>query len=249
MAELDVTVDANLTSNTSIATNDRLLMIDAGTGTVQDITPEELLKILNSLTEDTSPASSSDFLLSFDTSAGMVKKVKPRNLTTPTKGRVEVLAVTPPTTLAAPMNVIAGGSSPVEQVPIWEHANGSITYKDYYCRLVGYNGGGLTLSTLLWRTSASAAATYIIEAAIRRLQAASEDVTASQTYDYNAVTVTIPSGPPAAGIPMLVTITFTDGSDMDSLADGDFFILRVRRNGGTATDTAQLLAGISMKET
>lgn len=168
---------------------------------------------------------------------------------TPPKGRVEFYAAVPPGTSGAPLNVLAGASTPAEQFPYYEFVNGSVTYRDFLCRLVGYNSGGLTLSFQVMRTSGSAAATYILEAAIRRINSASEDLGAAQTYDYNAVTVTIPAGPPNAGIPMAGTITFTDGADMDNLADGEFFFLRFRRNGGTATDTARVLAGIAIKET
>lgn len=165
------------------------------------------------------------------------------------KGRVEFLAAVPPTTSGAPLNVLAGASSPAEQFPYYEFVNGSVTYRDFLCRLVGYNSGGLTLDFQVMRTSGGAAATYIFDAALRRINSASEDLGAAQTYDYNSVTVTIPTGPPNAGIPMAGTITFTNGADMDSVADGEFFFLRFRRNGGTATDTARVMAGISIKET
>lgn len=165
------------------------------------------------------------------------------------KGRVEFFAAVPTATVGAPLNVLTGASTPNGQFPYYEFVNGSVTYRDFLCRLVGYNGGGLTLSGQVLRTSAGAAATYVLEAAIRRLNSGAEDLGASHTYDFNAVTVTIPAGPPNAGIPMAVTITFTDGADMDSLANNEFFMLRVRRNGGTATDTARVLAGLSMVET
>jgi hypothetical protein len=47
MANLDVTVDGNLTNNTAPDfAADRILYIDAGTGTLQDIIPQELLTAL-----------------------------------------------------------------------------------------------------------------------------------------------------------------------------------------------------------
>lgn len=172
---------------------------------------------------------------------------------TSTKGRVEILAATVPTTVGAPIGQISGGSSPVEGIPYFAFVDGTITYRDFYCRLIGYNGGGLTLNFEVLRTSATAGLRYVFEAAIRRVNTASEDITASQTYDYNSVTVTIPAGPPAAGIPMAGTITFTDGADMDSLANNEMFILRFRRNATTAnddaTDTARVLASITVRET
>ena len=170
-----------------------------------------------------------------------------------TKGRVEIQAATVPTTVGAPIGQISGGSSPVEGIPYFSFVDGTITYRDFYCRLIDYSGGGLTLNFEVLRTSATAALRYVFEAAIRRINTGTEDITASHTYDYNAVTVTIPAGPPAAGIPMLGTITFTDGADMDSLANNEAFVLRIRRNATTAnddaTDTARVLASITMRET
>jgi hypothetical protein len=169
------------------------------------------------------------------------------------KGRVEFLAATVPTTVGAPIGQISGGSSPVEGIPYFSFVDGTITYRDFYCRLIDYSGGGLTLNFEVLRTSATAALRYVFEAAVRRINTGTENITASHTYDYNAVTVTIPAGPPAAGIPMLGTITFTDGADMDSLANNEAFVLRIRRNATTAnddaTDTARVLASITMRET
>lgn len=107
----------------------------------------------------------------------------------------------------------------------------------------------MTLNFEVMRTSGAAGYTYIFEAAIRRINTGTEDLGASHAYDYNSVTVTIPAGPPNAGIPMAGSISFTDGADMDSLASGEAFILRFRRNGGTATDTARVLPTLTMKET
>ncbi len=165
------------------------------------------------------------------------------------KGRAEFLVATVPLTLGAPIAGLDGLSTPAEGIPYFEFVNGSVTYREFYCRLIGYSGGGLTLRFEVLRTSGGAAATYIFEAAIRRINTATEDLGASHTYDYNAVTVTIPAGPPNAGIPMAGTITFTNGADMDSLADNELFILRFRRNGGTATDTARVPASITLQET
>jgi len=170
-----------------------------------------------------------------------------------TKGRVEILAATVPTTVGAPIGQISGGSSPVEGIPYFSFVDGTITYRDFYCRLNDYSSGGLTLNFEVLRTSATAGLRYVFEAAIRRINTGTEDITASHTYDYNSVTVTIPAGPPAAGIPISGTITFTDGTDMDSLANNEAFILRFRRNATTAnddaTDTARVLASITVRET
>lgn len=243
MADVDITVDANLTTMTSVdRTNDRVTITDAGTATLQDVAPETLVPYATSAEVNTGTEAAKAI-----TPAALSASNYAAALTV--KGRVEFLNASVPTTVAATQNVLAGASSPAEQFLYWDFINGSATYVDFLCRLVGYRGGGLTLSALVLRTSAGAASNYVFEAAIRRINAASEDLGAAQTYDYNAVTVTVPAGPPNAGIPMAVTITFTDGADMDSVASGEFFYLRFRRNGGTATDTARVLAGISVVET
>ncbi len=169
------------------------------------------------------------------------------------KGRAEILSSSVPLTLGAPMGFIDSASSPVDSFPYFEFGDSALAYVDLYCRLIGYNGGGLTVNFEVLRTSASAAAGYYFQAAIRRINTGTEVITSSHTYDYNSVTVTVPAGPPSAGIPMAGTITFTDGSDMDSLADGEAFVLRFRRdptNGAdNAGDAARVLATITVRET
>lgn len=79
-----------LTANTTPATTDILPMVDdpGGTPSTQKMTFANFLKVVNGLTEDTTPDTANDFLLSYDTSAGAAKKVKPSNIasTVPTDG-------------------------------------------------------------------------------------------------------------------------------------------------------------------
>jgi hypothetical protein len=187
----------------------------------------------------------------------VAKKVKPENLSTSaaTKGRAEILTQFVPDTFGAPLGFIDGGSTPKEQFGYFEFKDSptDLSYVDLQCRLIGYQGGGLTVNFNLLRTSAAAAAGYYFQAAIRRINNATEDITASHTYDYNNVTVTVPAGPPAAGIPMAGVITFTDGADMDSLADNEMFVLRFRRDptnvADNAGDAARVLSTITIRET
>ena len=167
-------------------------------------------------------------------------------------GHIQFYAAIPPATGGAPLNVMAGASTPAEQIPYYEFVNGSITYRDFLCRWLNYPGGArpLYVQFHVMRTTAAAGETYIFEAAIRKIGASeNEDLGAAHTYDYNAVTVTIPAGPPAAGSALPSSIQFLSGDDMDNIGDNDWFILRFRRNGGTATDTARVLASISMMHT
>lgn len=70
------------TANTTPDINDILLMVDdpSGSPLTQKITMQNMLKVVNGLTEDTAPDEAADYLLSYDTSAGTVKKVLPNNL-------------------------------------------------------------------------------------------------------------------------------------------------------------------------
>ena len=66
-----------MTNNTAPATTDELYLLDDPTGTPADnrITVANLLKSVNSLTEDTSPDRTADYILTYDASAGASKKV------------------------------------------------------------------------------------------------------------------------------------------------------------------------------
>ena len=140
--------------------------------------------------------------------------------------------VIPPAANGAAVSVRAGGSTPGERVPIYSFDAATIEYIDFYGYLTGYAGGGLTLTTPWSAASATTNATRW-GAAFRRNQDDAEDIDTSQTYDYNDVDDTTAS---ASGEISLPTITFTDGADMDSLANNEMFILRIRRNASHAND-------------
>lgn len=79
LSDLFKIIDA-LTAETAPATGDEVAVYDVSAGTADKMTLSDLLKVLNSLTEDTSPDGAADFVLTYDTSASAVKKVKPNNL-------------------------------------------------------------------------------------------------------------------------------------------------------------------------
>lgn len=69
------TVDiTGLTALTAPATADLLPVYDASAGVNKKITLEDMLKVVNSLTEDTAPDMAADYGLTYDTSASSVKK-------------------------------------------------------------------------------------------------------------------------------------------------------------------------------
>lgn len=84
MATKDITVDGNLTNNTTLASTDRFLVVDDGTDSLQDTTVGVLTTYthtaVNSLTEDTTPDGAADFVMTYDTSASGVKKATPHSI-------------------------------------------------------------------------------------------------------------------------------------------------------------------------
>lgn len=138
----------------------------------------------------------------------------------------------PPATSAADLSSFDGGSTPAEQIPVWLFDASGAEYLDFRGRLENYGGGGLTLR-IPWSADATGSVTVQWEAAFRRVADDAEDLDASHTYDFNVSSVTVAT---VAGEVDYATVTFSDGTDMDSLADGEVFILRVRRNPA-GTDT------------
>lgn len=145
---------------------------------------------------------------------------------------VQIQAVLfPNANAAAPINRV-GGSTPAERVVLYAFDASTIEYMDFLCYLNGYDGGGLTF-TIVW--SATSATTNVCRwgIGIRRLQDDAEDIDSSQTYDYNDVDATTAS---VSGEQAYDTIAFTSGADMDSWADGEAAIVRLRRNASHAND-------------
>jgi len=160
---------------------------------------------------------------------------------------VHILEIRPPATLFAPYSIRTGGSTPAEQVGIFLFDDTIVEYLDFKCLLIGYNGGGLTF-TLPW--SAATATTNDVRwgIGIRRVQDDAEDIDASHTYVYNDATDD--TAPSASGEISYPTLTFSDGGDMDSWADLEVAIVRVRRTAATSNMTGDAeLWGLVGRET
>jgi hypothetical protein len=142
----------------------------------------------------------------------------------------------PTAAYAATEDHIEGASVPHELIEVRDFSAASKRYCDFHCHLLpGYDGGGLTFR---FATSASATAggatQYRLEAAIRRIADDAEDLdTTVHTYDYNGASISPPS---AIGEVTYDEIAFASGVDMDNLAAGEDFILRIRRNTDHADD-------------
>lgn len=70
------TLRGDLSDETAPATDDELLIRDTSATTGKRMTFANWLKVINALTEDTSPDTGADYAISYDASAGAVKKVR-----------------------------------------------------------------------------------------------------------------------------------------------------------------------------
>ena len=145
---------------------------------------------------------------------------------------VQIIREIPPAASSAAIISRAGGSTPAENVVGHAFDAASDEYMDFLCRLHGYDGGGLTL-VLAWTPDTATSGNCDWEASIRAIPDDAEDLDGSHTYVANGV---IAASPNAAGEVGYDSITFTDGADMDSLADGELFILRIMRDANDATN-------------
>jgi|SRR3990167_1398104 len=145
----------------------------------------------------------------------------------------QIISVLPPATLFPQPYVRQGGSTPVERVLVYGFDAATAEYLDFLVLLRGYAGGGLTIA-VAWSAFSAITGNTIWRIGIRRIQDDAEDIDAAHTYDYNSVTDAAPS---ASGEVVYPTITFTNGADMDSWADGELAIVRVGRDAANASDT------------
>ena len=157
----------------------------------------------------------------------------------------------PPGTTFATFDTVTGTSTPAERIPVLDFNDTNQQYADFYCVMPqNYDGGGLTC---IVGYSAAETSTDVIdwEIAIRAVPDDAEDLdTTAHTYQYNDVVDTAPS---AVGEVGYATITFTDGADMDSVAAGEYFILRLTRdptpNSGTDVTGDASMHFVHVKET
>lgn len=153
----------------------------------------------------------------------------------------------------ATFDIRAGGSTPAEGVPVYDFDDTTDEFLDFLCRLSGYGGGGLTI-TFDWSATDTTVDPDVVlwQAAIRRIADDAEDIDAAHTYDFNSAAEDTEAS--ASGEISRVSIAFTSGADMDDLADGETFILRIKRevttSGANLNGDAELWIGtLLIKET
>jgi hypothetical protein len=139
----------------------------------------------------------------------------------------------PPATAYATQDTRAGGSTPAEAIPVLDFDAAASEYMDFYGVLPeGYDGGGLTL-TIIWMASTATAEEVRWEVGIHRCAENDDDMDSSHTYDTNGVTDTTNG---TCGKLNYCSVAFTNGADMDSLAAGEAFVLRIYRDHDHADD-------------
>ncbi len=113
-----------------------------------------------------------------------------------------------------------------------------------------YAGGGLTIETF-WAFSSATSGSLRVQAAIERIDASSLDIDADDFAAFQSAGGTAPG---TSGQVIKVTVTMTSGAQMDSLAAGEVFRLKIRRDadGTSGTDdiaTDAELLDVHIKET
>jgi len=110
-----------------------------------------------------------------------------------------------------------------------------------------YAGGGVTV-TLVWMATTATSGNVVWSVAIER----DDTATDLDTDSFATANTATAAAPATSGAPAYTTIAFTNGAQMDSLAVGEAFRLKVQRTGSSGSDTAtgdaELLA-VEIKET
>ena len=113
-----------------------------------------------------------------------------------------------------------------------------------------YDGGGVTVS-VRWAATSATSGTISLDVAFMSITDDADDI---DTKAFAAVNNVNPTAASASGEADYVDITFTDGADMDSVAAGEEFWLKVTRDADGTTSTDNMtgdmeLLGIAIKET
>lgn len=111
-----------------------------------------------------------------------------------------------------------------------------------------YGGGGIT-ATIIWMASSATSGSVRWEMAFERHQ---DETTDLDTDDFATAKTVDSTAPATNGAPQYASIAFSNGAEIDSIAVGESFRVRLKRLGSNANDTmlgdAELMR-IELKET
>ena len=148
------------------------------------------------------------------------------------------LANSPPTTSAATFNVR-------NNTPVYEFDNSNVQTALFQGLMPrNYTGGGITV-LIEWAAKTDTSNTTTWAVAFERHQDGTDTIAADSFAAEQSTTSTAPG---TSGVVKYTTISFTDGAQMDNVAAGEFFRLKVRRTGGSMAGLSQLIA-LEGKET
>lgn len=111
-----------------------------------------------------------------------------------------------------------------------------------------YGGGGITVY-LHWAATSATTGNCIWDVSFERIGEGQQDIDADGFAAVQSVTATAPG---TSGHLDIASIAFTDGGQMDSVAVGEGFRLKVNRDANNASDTMTgdaELWGVELKET
>lgn len=113
-----------------------------------------------------------------------------------------------------------------------------------------YAGGGITV-TVGWMATSATTGTISLDVSFMSITDDADDL---DTKAFAAANNANPTTASATGEVDYATVTFTDGADMDSIAAGEVFLMKITRdaNGTTSTDnmTGDMeLVFVEIKET
>lgn len=110
-----------------------------------------------------------------------------------------------------------------------------------------YSGAtGVTVKIIFAATASTNAVVW--NASFERI-GTTQDIDADSFAAANAATTTVAG---TIGVPAVSSITFTDGADMDSVAAGELFRIKITRDANNASDTctgSALLLAVVIEET
>ncbi len=138
-----------------------------------------------------------------------------------------VLRSMAPATARADPSVRAGGSSPAEHWPVIRYDGFTPENWDFLCALEGYGNTGIRVELPWFRRASGVGTTVRWQAAIRAVPDDAEVVTAAHAYIAQGVTSVEAN---VLGEVKYPFVTLTHGTQMDSLANKERFILRVTRD-------------------
>ena len=146
-----------------------------------------------------------------------------------------------PSSAAATFDTRAGASNAVHLVLDFDDAT------DETAEFAGfmprhYDGGGVTV-TVGWMATTATTGTISLDVSFKSVTDDADDL---DTKAFAAANNANPTTASATGEVDYVTRTFTDGADMDSVAAGEYFRLRVTRDGDGTTSTDNMTGDMEL---